>query len=783
MAEVAGVRVERAVGLSSAEVAERVADGRTNAVRSRTSRSAGQIVRANVITPFNGLLTALFLVILATGRWQNGLFGLVVVANTAIGVIQELRAKRTLDRLAVLNAPHARVTRDGVTSEIEVGDVVADDLISLRTGDQVVADGVVTAADGLEVDESLLTGESDPVHKTVGDDVRSGSIVVAGSGRFQATAVGADAYATRLTAEARRFTVVRSELVAGTNRLLRWISLMMLVVGPLLLWSQLRSPDTDDWREALTGAVAALVGMVPEGLVLLTSLAFMVAAVTLARKHTLVQELPAVEVLARVDVVCLDKTGTLTHGDIVFDQLITDDPRDDLREALALLATAPDANATSAALAEEFASTTWRRTGGVPFSSSRKWSSVDTDDHGTWVLGAPEMVFPGGGALSGRAAAIAAQGRRVLVLASAHSPAAGTSLPTGLEERALVVLAERIRDDATDTLRYFAEQGVTLRVISGDNPRTVGAVAVEVGVPGIAAAGEAVDARTLPDDPDALADVLEESAVYGRVTPQQKRAMVGALQRRGHVVAMTGDGVNDAMALKDADIGVAMGNGAAATRAVAQLVLLDSRFAHLPDVVAEGRRVIANIERAANLFVVKNVYSLVLALVVLASGIAYPLAPIQLTVISTLTIGIPGFVLALGPNRRRYVPGFLGRVLRLAVPTGVVIGLAAFGGDLAIRALDTGGGRVAGQTVATVVVLVASLWTLSLLARPLTGWKVALLAGLATTAAVILTVPVLATDVFLLEVTPQRLLVGLTVGAVAAGSVELVGRSALVRDA
>ncbi|GAB2980203.1 HAD-IC family P-type ATPase [Saccharothrix stipae] len=776
MSEVAGVGVAQAEGLTSAQVAERVADGRTNAVGSRTSRGAGQIVRANVITPFNGLLTALFLVVLATGRWQNGLFGLVVVANTAIGVIGELRAKRTLDRLAVLNAPHARVTRDGVTSEIAVDEVVADDLIGLRTGDQVVADGVVDATDGLEVDESLLTGESDPVHKAVGDEVRSGSIVVAGSGRFRATAVGADAYASRLTAEARRFTVVRSELVAGTNKLLRWISLMMLVVGPLLLLGQLRSADTDGWQDAMTGAVAALVGMVPEGLVLLTSLAFMVAAVTLARQRTLVQELPAVEVLARVDVVCLDKTGTLTHGDIVFDSLVVDGPGDEVREALALLASAPDANATSAALAASFTSTTWRRTGGVPFSSARKWSSVDADGHGTWVLGAPEMVFPAGGAWSERAGDIAAQGKRVLVLASARAPADGTSLPAGLAGRALVVLAERIREDAAETLRYFAEEGVALRVISGDNPRTVGAVAVAVGVPGISAADEAVDARTLPDDPDELADVLETSAVYGRVTPQQKRAMVGALQRRGHVVAMTGDGVNDAMALKDADIGVAMGNGAAATRAVAQLVLLDSRFAHLPDVVAEGRRVIANIERAANLFLVKNGYSLVLALVVLVSGLAYPLAPIQLTMISALTIGIPGFVLALGPNRRRYVPGFLRRVLRLAVPTGAVIGLAAFAGDLVIRQLDPAGGPAAGRTVATVVVLVASLWTLSLVSRPLTGWKVALVAGLAGAAAVILAVPVPAADVFLLDVTPQRLLVGAVVGAVAAALVELVGR-------
>ncbi|MBY8849193.1 HAD-IC family P-type ATPase, partial [Saccharothrix sp. MB29] len=666
---------------------------------------------------------------------------------------------------------------EGGVAEVDVGAVVADDLLELRAGDQVVADGAVVASDGLEVDESLLTGESDPVHKAAGDDVRSGSVVVAGTGRARATGVGDQAYAARLTAEARRFSAVRSELVTGTNRLLRWIALVMVVVGPLLLWSQFRSPDTGSWQEAVTGAVAALVGMVPEGLVLLTSLAFMLAAVSLARRQTLVQELPAVEVLARVDVVCLDKTGTLTHGDIVFDRVVPDSPDDvdEVDEALALCASAPDANATAHALADSFPGGTWRRTGGVPFSSARKWSSVDADGHGTWVLGAPEVVFPdGGGPLLDQAADIASGGRRVLVLAHAPSPARDGVLPVGATARALVVLAERVRDDAAGTLRYFAEQGVRLRVISGDAPRTVGAVAVAVGLPGITDPAQAVDARTLPEDPDALADVLEDSVVFGRVTPQQKRAVVAALQRRGHVVAMTGDGVNDAMALKDADIGVAMGNGAAATRAVAQLVLLDSRFAHLPDVVAEGRRVIANIERAAVLFLVKNVYSLVLALVVLATSLAYPLAPIQLTLISAATIGVPGFVLALGPNTRRYVPGFLGRVLRLAVPAGVVVGLGAFAGDLLIRSLDPGGGWVAGQTVATVVVLVASLWVLSVLARPLNGWKLALLGALVGIVAVVLLVPALASGVFLLDVTPQRLLVGVAVGAVAAALVEAV---------
>jgi len=781
-------------GLSAAQVAERVAAGRTNAVDTRSSRSIAAIIRSNVLTPFNGLLFVLFLVILATGRWQNGLFGLVIVANTAIGVFQEVRAKRTLDRLAVLNAPHARVVRDGLLSEIAVADVVADELIELRSGDQVTADGVVTSSAGLEVDESLLTGESDPIAKDEGDEVRSGSIVVAGRGRFRATAVGADSYATRLTAEAKRFTKVSSELVGGTNRLLRWISLMMLVVAPLLVWSQFRSPDTRTWQDAVTGAVAALVGMVPEGLVLLTSLAFMLGAVTLARRQTLVQELPAVEGLARVDVVCLDKTGTLTHGDIVFDRLVLPAGTDaldeaEVREALVLCASGPDSNATAAALGTVFSGGSWERTGGVPFSSARKWSAVCTGEHGTWVFGAPEMVFPGvapdprTAELLAEASAIAEEGRRVLVLACADAVPTGQELPDELEARALVVLAERVREDAEDTLRYFAEQGVSLRVISGDNPRTVGAVAVAVGLPGITRATEAVDARTLPEDPAELGALLEEKVVFGRVTPQQKRAIVGALQQRGHVVAMTGDGVNDAMALKDADIGVAMGNGAAATRAVAQLVLLDGKFAHLPDVVAEGRRVIANIERAANLFVVKNVYSLLMALVVIATAAAYPLAPIQLSLISALTIGIPGFVLALAPNRRRYVPGFLRRVLRLAIPVGAVIGAAAYAGDRTIRWMDPAGGLSAGQTVATVTVLVASLWALTLFARPFNRWKIALVAGLAAVAALILAVPVLGTGIFLLAVTPERVGVALALGLAAGVLIELVGRFLRRREA
>ncbi len=774
-------------GLTADQVEERVAAGRTNAFESPTSRTPREIVRANVFTVFNGLLLSLLVIIIATGQWQNGLFGGVIVANSAIGIVQELRAKRTLDRLAILNAPRARVVRDGVEAEIEVAGVVADDLLDLRAGDQVPADGDVHESAGLEIDESLLTGESDPVAKSVGDEVRSGSIVVAGHGRFQATAVGAEAYATKLAAEARRFTVTRSELVAGTNRLLRWISVLLVVVGPILLWSQFHSKDNEGWRDAVTGTVAALVGMVPEGLVLLTSLAFMLATVSLARRQTLVQELPAVEGLARVDVVCLDKTGTLTHGDIVLDRVVPLGVAEgDLGEALGLVSRTGDANATASAVAAAFPQSTWRAAGGVPFSSARKWSAVVAEGHGTWVFGAPEMILarPAGDSqrqARDRADTLAAEGKRVLLLARADGELSAiegdATLPAELAPAALVVLAERVRADAAQTLRFFTEQGVALKVISGDNPRTVGAVAASVGVPGVRGADDAVDARGLPDDIDALADVLETHSVFGRVTPHQKRAVVAALQRRGHVVAMTGDGVNDALALKDADIGVAMGNGSPATRAVAQLVLLDGKFAHLPDVVAEGRRVIANIERASNLFLVKNIYSLVLALITAVTLGAYPLAPIQLTLISAVTIGVPGFVLALGPNRRRYVPGFLLRVLRFAIPTGLVTGVAAYVGYRATRLLESDAGVPEGRTTATLVVLIVSLWTLLVLARPLAGWKLALVAAMAGAVALVVAIPPLAHGVFLLDVTPLRLLVAGVIGAGGAVLVELSYRA------
>jgi cation-transporting ATPase E len=712
-------------GLTSAEVAERRSRGLANTGAERTSRSVAEILRANVLTRFSFILGALLAVILAVGEPQDALFGLVLVANALIGIAQELRAKRTLDRLAVLSAPRARVIRDGSRRDIPVADLVADDLVDLRPGDQLVADGVVRDSAGLEADESLLTGESEPVGKHPGDRLLSGSFVVAGAGDYQATEVGAEAYARRLAAQARRFGLVRSELVDGINWILKYVTWVIVPLAVLLLASQLHARDT--LRDALTGTVAALVGVVPQGLVLLTTVAFGVAAVTLARRGVLVQQLPAVEGLARVDVLCVDKTGTLTDGTIAFGSLIRLGGQAPVTGALGALAAEQARNPTLAAIGQAFPPPGgWQRTAAVPFSSARKWSAASFAGYGTWVLGAPELVLPGEQhALLSRAAELATGGHRVLVLAQAEGPLRGESLPPGLRAEAFIVLTERLRPDAAETLGYFAAQGVALKVISGDSPNTVAAVATHAGLPG---AATPVDARDLPEDPDALGEALEEHAVFGRVTPHQKQAMVKALQARGHTVAMTGDGVNDVLALKLADLGIAMGSGAAATRAVAELVLLDGRFATLPGVVAEGRRVTANIERVANLFVTKSVWTALLAIAVGVTLLPYPFLPRHLTIIDTLTIGIPSFFLALAPNQRRYLPGFAGRVLRFAIPAGCIVAVATFTGYAVARA--AGLPLVQQRTAGVLDAFVLSLCVLVLLAIPLT-WRRMLLVGAA----------------------------------------------------
>ena len=707
-------------GLTAAQVAERVAAGRVNVVEAGPIRSTGEIVRANVLTRFNFLLGALVVVILLVAPIQDALFGIVMVVNSTIGIVQEVRAKRTLERLALLSAPRARVVRDGRVREVAVAEVVEDDLVRLEPGDQIVVDGDLLAADGLEVDESLLTGEAEPVRKTAGDRCRSGSFVVAGSGTQRSDRVGAEAYANQLAAQARTFSLVGSELSAGVDWLLRAVTWLLVPTIALVLWSQLSSGE-QGLRGALASSVAGVVGIVPQGLVLLTSMAFAVAVLRLGERRVVVQQLPAVEGLARVDTICLDKTGTLTAGRLTVREVIPlpGTGRHEVDEALAAVAAAdPTPNATTRAIAEVYgAPTGWTVESRVPFSSTRKLSSVTFADRGTFLLGAPEFVASGsaGADIRGRAEAAAGEGRRVLLLARGET-ASADGPPREASPMALVVLGDVLRPDAPDTIRYFVEQQVSPKIISGDHPRTVWAIAAGAGVPG---ADRVVDARTLPSDPVALADVAERNVVFGRVTPEQKRDLIAALQSRGHVVAMTGDGVNDVLALKTADLGIAMGSGSPASRAVAELVLLDSDFAAMPEIVGEGRRVIANIERVANLFVTKTVYAVLLAVAVGVAGVAFPFLPRHLTLVGSLTIGIPGFVLAMEKSAGRYRPGFLGRVLRFAVPTGTVAALAVF---LAYGlARDEATTLTQSRTVATLTLGAIGVLALLLVCRPLTS--------------------------------------------------------------
>jgi cation-transporting P-type ATPase E len=721
------------VGLTAAEVEARRADGRSNDVPDPTSRSAADVVRANVFTTYNLVLGTLLVVIIAVGELKDSLFGIVVVLNTLIGIVQELRAKYALDRLALLNAPLARVRRAGTETDVAVAELVLDDVIRLGPGDQAAVDGEVLEANGLEIDESLLTGEADPVAKAPGDEVLSGSFVAVGDGLMRATRVGADTNAFALSAEAKVFSLVRSELRDGVNEVIKWIGWAMIPAGALLIWAQIRADLP--FAKAVQGSVAGLVAMVPEGLLLLTSVAFAVSATRLARRQVLTQELPAIEGLARVDVICMDKTGTLTEGALELGEVIpiddhgaSPDAIDDVLAALARADDHPNPSLQAIAAAHDH-DPGWTTETTVPFSSARKWSAAAFAGHGAWLLGAPDILSTRAAApaaIDARVGELAAAGRRVLMIARAPAGLDGDELPTRLVPGALVVLDERVRDSAPATVAYFIEQGVTVKIISGDNPVTVAAVARSCGVPG---ADPPCDARQLGDDPEDLADALEQHAVFGRVTPQQKRAMVQALHAREHVVAMTGDGVNDTLALKEADIGVAMGTGSAAARTVARFVLLDNDFAVFPDVVAEGRRVIANIERVANLFLTKTFYALLLAVAIGITRWPYPFIPRHYTLISGLTIGIPAFFLALAPNTRRAEPGFLDRVLRFTIPCGVIAGVATFIGYVVSRH-QSGLDLIDQRTTTVIVTSVVAWWVLCILARPLNAWRLALIASM-----------------------------------------------------
>ncbi|OBA76073.1 magnesium-transporting ATPase [Mycobacterium sp. 1554424.7] len=767
-------------GLTDAEVAQRVAEGKTNAVPERATRSVAAIVRANVFTRINAILGVLLLIVLATGSVINGLFGLLIIANSVIGMVQEIRAKQTLDKLAIVGQAKPLVRRRSGSATLMPGEVVLDDIIELGPGDQVVVDGDVVEGEHLEVDESLLTGEADPITKARGDAVMSGSFVVTGVGAYRATRVGREAYAAKLAEEASKFSLVKSELRNGINRILQFVTYLLWPAGLLTIYTQFFTTHAG-WRESVLRTVGALVPMVPEGLVLLTSVAFAVGVIRLGQRQCLVQELPAIEGLARVDVVCADKTGTLTESGMRVAEVVEVAQSEPVADALASLAAA-DArpNASMRAIAETYDRPPgWIPTATAPFKSATKWSGVSFGDRGDWVIGAPDVLLDPASEAAERAEGIGARGLRVLLLGRGDVAVDHPDAPGRVTPVALVVLEQKVRPDARETLDYFAAQHVSVKVISGDNAVSVGAVAGKLGL-----RGDTMDARQLPTDPAELADTLDTYTTFGRVRPDQKRAIVRALQSHGHSVAMTGDGVNDVLALKDADIGVAMGAGSPASRAVAQIVLLDNRFATLPYVVGEGRRVIGNIERVASLFLTKTVYSVLLALFVgiecllakplKADPLLYPFQPIHVTIAAWFTIGIPSFILSLAPNNERAYPGFVRRVVSSALPSGLVVGAATFASYLVAYHGRHATFRQQEQasTAALITLLVTALWVLAVAARPYQWWRVALVVFSGLAYVVIFSIP-LAREKFLLDPSnPVVTSAALGIGVVGAAAIE-----------
>lgn len=797
-------------GLTQSEVFDAVNRGFVNVTNNRTSRSVLSIVRANVFTLFNAIIFAAMVVVLATGSWKDAVFGFVILINTGIGVVTELRAKRTLDRLSILVASKSIVRREGKNVYVDHSGIVLGDLLWVRSGDQVPADANVVKSWGLEMDESMLTGESVTVRKAADDFVYSGSTAVSGVALMRVTAVGDNSYASKLAAQAKVYTKTISDLSRGINTILKWMTIVVVPLCVLLVWSQINKVggfavalQTGQWKSAVVSAVAGVVGMIPEGLVLLTSLNFAVAAMRLARKKTLVQELESVETLARVDCLNLDKTGTITDGGIAFVgvDLIGDDSNRLVNQALFDLSNEENPNATGSAIMEglknQGVSSASSVSARLPFSSARKWSAIryalKDGRFETWYMGAPEVlataicarkssvvssdlqgsiapaVAEGGisdSAVAGdspfdnchltdsfkqilnRVNEYAQQGNRVLLLAVAYSDSgdsnnatfsSSTVVSTSARPVALVRCSEKIRADARQTLDWFRQQGVRCRVISGDNPTTVASVAEKVGLTGNSKP-VSMDARQLPKDINQLAEVLENVDVLGRVLPDQKKAIVQALHSKGHVVAMTGDGVNDTLALKEADLGVAMGNAAPAAKAVAQVVLVDSRFSHLPDVVARGRQVMANMERVAGLFLVKTVYSALISAGVVLLGLNFPYLPRHITYIGSLTIGIPAFLLALAPNTRRYVPGFLHRVVRFALPNGIAVAVSVLVVSILsplmlARGLDSSNANASRlivesvhavgvtRTICAVTVFVLGVAVLATVSKPLISWR------------------------------------------------------------
>jgi cation-transporting P-type ATPase E len=661
-------------GLSHEQVASRRNQGLANGVEESGTRTIGQIVRSNLITPFNILNLILAAMIVMVGSYKNLLFLGVIVCNTLIGTIQEIRAKKTIDRLSLITAPKAHVVRDGKKEEIPVSELVLDDVMVLETGNQVCADCIILNGE-CEVDESLLTGESDPIPKQKGDSLLSGSFLVGGNCRAQVEHIGMENYASRIAGSARYLKMPKSEILTWVNRIIKITGFAILPIGIMMFYKQLVILK-QALRPTVVGTVAALIGMIPEGLVLLTSVVLAVGVLRLSRHKALVQDLYSLETLAHVDTLCLDKTGTLTQGILQAEAIVPlcDISRKEAEEALSALAAATeDRSPTMNAIREIMPQPpSWNCVKCISFSSARKWSGAYFQEKGSFVLGAGEFVLKDRfNMIQPQVEQYAKQGKRVLLFAHSEQPLGDRQLPNELTPLLLVLLSDKLRPGVRETLSYFENQGVELKVISGDDVKTVASIAAKAGIKN---ADRYVDATKLKTE-EAIKKAAESYTVFGRVTPEQKLGLIRALKANHHTVAMTGDGVNDVPALKESDCSIAMASGSDAARTVSQMILMDSNFSTMPRIVAEGRRCINNLQRSASLFLVKAMFSAVIAVFFLFLTCAYPFQPIQFTLINAVSIGIPSFILALEPNQERLHGSFIGNVLQKSIPGALTMTL------------------------------------------------------------------------------------------------------------
>ena len=717
-------------GLTPEEVKQRVAAGQQNDPLPPLTRSIKQIFRDNLVTLFNLINVLLGVLVLVTGSYKNLLFLGVVVVNTAIGIFQEIRSKRQVDKLALLSESKSRIRRAGKIAAHPQEDIVQDDILEIGRGDQLPVDALIRQTAGLEVDESQITGESTPIIKTTGETLTSGSVILAGRAAVQATTVGHGSFVKQLAHSAKQKRRTASQLLTIINRIIKALTFAIIPLGVALFVSSMMRGQ--DLNRAILGTVASMVGMIPEGLVLLTSVALAAGALTLGRRHVLVRELPAIEALARVDVLCLDKTGTITSGQLQLDRVEpwAETNLEATQTILAqLVAATGDDNETAQAIQQALGTPTVTATTVLPFSSGRKWSGAIWDKQ-AYVMGAPEFIFDQVPTdLQARIHTLAGQGYRVLVLAAAK--ALTTPRPTAPHALGLILITDELRPRAKDTFSFFANQDVALKVISGDNPVTVASIAQRAEIAG---AERLVDMSQVGEAPD-YGQLVRDYTVFGRVTPQQKEQLIKAYQAAGHTVAMTGDGVNDLLALRQADCSIAMASGSEATKSLADFVLVDSNFDAMINVLNEGRRVINNVERVASLFLIKTMYSVVLTLIFIFMSRSYPFEPIQLTPISSLMVGIPTFFLALQPNYARIADRFMKQVMGIAAPAAVCV----VGYILVVMALGTQF-QLSFATTSTLSVLMTGLISLNALlmvARPLNRFKIGLVVAMAALFAII----------------------------------------------